>query len=791
MTTEPNQGPSLDPIEPFFTFDTSEDPLVAERSRWPSAGEAIAGWRLVRVISSGLASSVYQVERDAPDAGGGSSPVDEPNPSLVPMRAALKLFDPRFMDDGAMRRFRLHATLLGQLSHPGLVRVITWGFTASGSPYLVMDLVEGMTFDEWISQRKPNAAERAGLVAMAADAIGAGHVASGLVHRDIKPSNVMVAEGQERDAPACARVIDFGVAMMVQVVDAPLQSLQTEGRVIVGTPAYMAPEQLQPGSRSVDPRADIYALGVMLFEALTGRRPVDTSSLSIVEVAREKERTRLTPSAIRRRARLTGMTITPQMASTIAAAMSPEPEDRHSDGHALARDLRRSLRGLRPLHRPVSGLKRARRFLAREPRLAITLIAALGIALASAAWISALAVQADRARRAEQAQTDRLIGMVKSWTNQGFLGAFQTPGSEAALMAVTESVIHALEEACAVRPGDIELWEQLATAYTQLASVVGTPIGRSLGDEERARVLYDKATAATERCLDLFLEQGRQDVHLARISVANCLKRRVGVTADESERRHLLDQALAITTEVHSQHPESDIVVLHHAGTLSLWALECSDDEQAVIALDRAIELIESLPEEGPRRAARAHHAMILHIDLAGKLATRAPGRAAAELAEAEAMLDARVADRILDPATPADAMFLRLRARCTMIAAQIARSQARWEEAESLAEAATAETAHLVAADPSSGPSILDHATRLREHAEIVLAGCESEIGLSQDTRAEKVARVLDRLQLAIAQVNGYRSERPRTRFEQAEIDRCVHLADRAQMALKIADPG
>lgn len=400
------------------------------------------------------------------------------------------------------------------------------------------------------------------------------------------------------------------------------------------------------------------------------------------------------------------------------------------------------------------------------------------LAVLSAAAITALAVRADRARRAEQAQTDRLVGLVKSWSNGAFVRAFQTPGSEAALVTVTESVINALEEASSIRPDDIELMDQLALAYTQLASVVGTPVGRSLGDEARSRALHDKAIEAATRSAALYAEQGKANAYLARLSIANAIKRRIGVTADEAERRDLLAQAIDLTSEIYSQHADDEIVVMTHAGTLELWALEHAGDDSATAALENALRLVESLPPGGPRAEARAHQAMILHLALAGELASTLPRRAEVELGLAETLLAERTAGLDLDPLAPFQAMFLRLRARCQMIAAQIAHADARWDDAESLADASTAETARLAAADPGSGPSVLDHATRLRERAQLLLARCDLESDMPHALEVQRLAQAANALQTAISFVRGYRPDRPRTRYEQAEIDRCQILA-------------
>lgn len=742
-------------MEPLFSFDISKDEPIPPRDGL-APGSVIAGWRVVRRIAGGAVSAVYEAIRDGTDAG-------------VPDRAAIKVFDERRMDESAMRRFRLHATVLGGLTHPGLVGVREWGVEQTGRPFLIMPLVEGSTFDAWLASDGASDAQAIiEVLAQAAEAVGRAHLDMGIVHRDLKPSNLMVetpADGSPR-----ARVIDFGVAMVLQGAEPPSDSLRTHGGAVVGTPAYMAPEQLYAGSRPVDARADVYALGVMVHEALTGSRPVRTTELSLVEAAREKERVRVSASRIRRLARAEGLDVSSATAAVVATALSPDPEDRHPDGVALALDLRRTMRGAPAQHRGPGPVRRFRRFLGRERRLASALLALFATLTLSAGVIAALAIRAERARREERAQTERLIAMVRSWTHGAFLQSFQAPGSEPALIAVTEAVIHALEEACAVRPDDIELADHLSFAYAQLASVVGAPGARSLGNEVRARELHDKSIAAMERSITLYRAQRPGDEPRARLSLVRAIKRRASVTDDDAERRALLDRAMSMSSEALARLPDDEDAIISHAGTMTTWASEHEKGERHAAIFEQAIGMLERVPSDSPRFPSVRSQRLVIHLEAAADYAETDAARSRAHLATATKLLDETVGEKALDPRTPRDGMLLRLLARVEMIQAQIAKGERAWEVADERSAACVARTRAVFEAEPTNPVGMLDLATRLRQRAEILLAIPARATDEASDRNSQRAeAGRLGAEGLAL--IRGFMPERPRTRLEAAEI--------------------
>ncbi len=198
---------------------------------------------------------------------GGMSRVYEATDLRIERRVALKVLYPRRRaDDEVVGRFRREAELLARLDHPGVVRVRDFGQAADGTTWLSMDLLEGETLSKRLRREKrmgPGALVP--IVAAVADALEAAH-AAGIVHRDLKPDNVFLPSSGSPPA----MVLDFGLSTASGV------ARLTRTGTVVGTPRYMAPEQLRSAS-DAGPRADVYALGVLLYEALTGTSPFEAA----------------------------------------------------------------------------------------------------------------------------------------------------------------------------------------------------------------------------------------------------------------------------------------------------------------------------------------------------------------------------------------------------------------------------------------------------------------------------------------------------------------------------------
>lgn len=245
----------------------------------------------------------------------------------------------------AMRRFRAEADALARLDHPGIASVYQSGTarTPTGErPYLVMELVEGDRLDRWLEAHQLALADRLEMFVRICEAVQHAHT-RGVIHRDLKPSNILV-----RDADRQPKLLDFGVARLVERDGG--QTMLTNSGEVVGTLAYMSPEQLLGDPAAVDTRSDVYALGVILFFVLSGELPIEVSSMSVAAAAR-----RIEQEAPRRLSEVhPGL---PRDLETIVAhALEKDAARRYQTAEALKDDVRRYLSNLPINARPPTTL---------------------------------------------------------------------------------------------------------------------------------------------------------------------------------------------------------------------------------------------------------------------------------------------------------------------------------------------------------------------------------------------------------------------------------------------------
>lgn len=267
---------------------------------------------------------------------GGVAEVYEATHAQIGQRFAVKVLKPEFLGHAELaQRFLTEARAASAVGHPGIVQVLDFGHLPTGEPYLVMELLQGEDLKQLLERKKRLTEPEAITITLhVLDALGAAHQA-GVLHRDLKPENVVLVRGPE--GKPWAKVIDFGIARVTNR-DPAARRLTSHGTVM-GTPAFMAPEQAR-GSVNVDARADLYSVGVMLFEMTTGQLPFRGASPTEVMV-------RLLQDDFPR-PRQVCPEVSPELEQVILRATGKKPDSRYpaaADFVAALRELRARYEG--------------------------------------------------------------------------------------------------------------------------------------------------------------------------------------------------------------------------------------------------------------------------------------------------------------------------------------------------------------------------------------------------------------------------------------------------------------
>jgi serine/threonine protein kinase len=341
------------------SYDSPDKPIPLSDSELLLTGRTLGPYVIHELLGSGGMGSVYRAVR-----------VDDYHQVV-----AIKFVRPDHGSEEILRRFRTERQALARLSHPNIVRLLDGGTTDDGRPFFVMEYVQGRALDVYeIAGHPPTLQQRVRLFYPVCHAIHYAH-AQGTLHRDLKPSNVLITED------GVPKVSDFGLAKQMNPLPGASRG-QTQTGAIVGTPNYMSPEQAAGRTRDIGPVSDVYALGAILYELLTGRPPFRAESPvdTLMQVMTEEPvpPRRLNPSLPR------------DLETICLKCLEKSPARRYATAQDLADDVERYLAGKSIIARPMRWIERLARWSRRNPLVAgllVALLLALSIGLVTTTYL--------------------------------------------------------------------------------------------------------------------------------------------------------------------------------------------------------------------------------------------------------------------------------------------------------------------------------------------------------------------------------------------------------------------
>ena len=611
-------------------------------------GTQVGPYKLIEQIGEGGMGLVYMAEQREP----------------VRRTVALKVIKPGMDSQQVVARFESERQALALMNHPNIAKVLDAGTTDAGLPYFVMELVKGIPITEFCDQQQLNSRQRLELFVTVCRAVQHAHQ-KGVIHRDLKPSNVLV---ELHDVTAVPKVIDFGVAKATnqQLTN---RTLHTGYAQMIGTPLYMSPEQAQLSGLDVDIRSDIYSLGVLLYELLTGATPFDQETLrsagfdEMRRIIREEEPRRpsdrvstMAAAAIstisdRRKIdqRALVNTMRGELDWIVMKALEKDRTRRYETTAALVDDVERYLCGQSVQAVPPSTGYQLRKFAARHKTILTT---ASVIALALAGGIATSLWYADQARHeANAAQQARHLADERLTESQA--AREDADANYQVALQTVESML-------------------LSLVDDQIARVPVTSRNRLLTDAQR---LFDQLLQYNALDTEVLIQRAR--VHAYLLEPQNALadyEHVLRLDPDHAQAHADLAEFLGRNLDVHYRRRKQALKHARRAVELEpdnakfrvILALLCREDDpqQASTLLDRAIELDPNLAEaylrrgmvrwdQGQREAARSdlERSLQLNPDFAAAVRFRAEMLAGSD--RHDAALEAYTQAISLDPYSP------------------------------------------------------------------------------------------------------------------------------------------
>ena len=577
--------------------------LLAEAEKPPAvSGQRVGSYEIVRELGRGGMGAVYLAVR-----------ADE----QFDKRVAVKVVKRGMDTDFVLRRFARERQVLASLDHPNIARLLDGGATEDGLPYFVMEYVEGAPVNQYSDEHRLSITGRLELFRRICAAVSYAHQ-NLIVHRDLKPSNILVT----RDGTP--KLLDFGIAKLLNPELSAETVDQTATAMRLMTPEYASPEQVR--GAPITTASDVYSLGVLLYELLTGRRPYRLKNRTAEEVvsavceqAPERPSTAVSRAAdtpadgadnVRPRAPVTPAAIADtrdteparlrralagDLDTIILKALRKEPQRRYASVEQFSEDVRRHLEGLPVAAQRDTFAYRTNKFIGRH-RAGVAAVALVLVLLV--AGVVATAWQAHRANM-ERARAERRFNDVRKLANSFLFEFYEAivnlPGSTAARELLVKRALEYLDSLSKEASGDASLQYELGLAYEKVGNVQGYGVA-NLGDTSGALSSYRKSLALYEAAAraETSNTEYRRSVAIAHSYIGDMLERQNddrGALESYQEQRIIVESLLA--AETHNAKFQRAVGIAYNS--IANISHKIGDDDLALEYLNKALALREPL----------------------------------------------------------------------------------------------------------------------------------------------------------------------------------------------------
>jgi len=585
-------------------------------SRFLGAAEvAAAGGRLRPAIAVGKRIGPYAVEAEIGHGGMGEVFAASRADGQYEKKVAIKLVRGGFDTGFILERFRNERQILAGLDHPNIARLLDGGTTEDGVPYLVMELVEGVPIDVYCNGRRLSITDRLKLFLQVCSAVQYAHQRL-VIHRDIKPGNILVTQ------EGMPKLLDFGIAKILD------PSGNTGATVLHPmTPEYASPEQVS--GDAITTATDVYSLGVVLYQLLTGRSPYrvnaatpaklvhvitneepqrPSASVERKERIPEKESTgELTPEAVSSTREMSPIRLQRRLRGDLdfilLKALRKEPDKRYSSVEQFAEDLRRHLDGVPIAARKGTWSYRAGKFVRRH-RGGVAAAAIVLVTLIAGVIVTVREARiAEANRRRAEARFNDVRKLASSLMFEVHDSIQQLPGATAARKLIIQRAQEYLDVLANDSKSDSSLLQELAAAYSRLASVQGHSQGANLGETAAAVQNYRKSVELLSECLSL--EPKNRDVALQLSRAYQDLALALSSTGDRAGAIRSTQKALNLLEPLANSHPEDPRLQFGEATALDQVGTLLADENDlghAVELYQRALVILLPLGQAYPQR---------------------------------------------------------------------------------------------------------------------------------------------------------------------------------------------